>query len=195
MSSSFRYYRSAAADIDRGWLQHHYRNDEGDKCPLEALSVSFGTIAPGVAVLPVRVMNEVDDYFSRYPYYRFRRRLRRMLGIMDWSVKKGALIAWNDVWWRRKSRVVKALYGVAERYEAGWIYEENQRLVAEVDRLRQLLEQQQNRMRQLGAENRRLKSRTYVRTMRAERTQLQELERHLARTWEELTEFSTFAVQ
>jgi hypothetical protein len=120
MTHRFMEYTAAAHRVERGWTQYHFIDKGGDICPLQAVAES---LCCDPYRLPMEFLLEMSEELLRYPYYRHLRRSGK--GISR------SIIAWNDVPWRRKSRVVKFLRDMARRHEAAFLREENAKLKAD----------------------------------------------------------------
>lgn len=168
MSSSFKVFRSAALNVQLGWTQREYRHGE-EVCTLQAIADVVGVYS--VRAIPEALLNELDRELSKYKSYRLFRLLK--------DDRVNAMMAWNDAPWRLKTDVVDALNAVADRLELQWLRAEHARMSTEIGTLKA-------RITELENENSRLRRLTNASTLRADRKQLENLERELAVTWENL---------
>jgi hypothetical protein len=110
--------RQAAQAIRRGWVQGHWRDEDGNVCLLQAVSEALGYEGTAVT-LPWKVQLALDSQLMTLPTYcntRALRRKRRKLLRQGTSIQQ-LIWGWNDADGRTKEEVAGALDALADRLE------------------------------------------------------------------------------
>lgn len=196
MSSNFKIYRNAAVRVRQGWAQKAFSDSHGNQCLVQSVLTSAEQSG---FTLSAEMIHELDVQLQQFADYRAYRvaMLTCAEGDMPafvarWMGKhtyfplntrehalQVAIMMWNDAPYRRKKTVVNVLKGLSDKLELEWLRAEHARLSNEVEVLR-------NKVNDLQNENGRLKRLTNSFALRADRRELESLERELNRTWNEL---------
>lgn len=118
MRPNSSYALSAAQAVSDGWVQHCWRDEDGNVCLLQAVSEALGNV--GIArELPMRVQLRLDAVLMRSGSYCRTRKQRRQRAR---ALKQGRSLqhfiwSWNDDPGRTKAEVVGVLRALARDIE------------------------------------------------------------------------------
>jgi hypothetical protein len=116
----YEVYRDAAQLVEEGWVRKDWYSDD-DVCLLEAVRIKSGEFNHEDYV-PQQFVNEIAKELWRWsPYFVLVRVTDKLLGHSMVS----SITSWNDVWWRRKKRVMKVLRRLAAKHKQDWLAEQH----------------------------------------------------------------------
>lgn len=173
---NFQVYRGGAERVRKGWARKQYRNRSGGVCLVQSVLDEMSGPVWGMSgrTLPPEMISEIDRSLEHYRSYRKLRSVGLKKGRLD---RQEVIECWNDIFGTQR-RVAKALDRLAGEAELEFLRAEHERLTEKVARLTA-------RVEKLEAENRGLRRMTNSYALRADRQQLENVERELAAIWKQ----------
>ena len=188
MTANSEVYAKAAQRLNDGWTQKTFTDEQGNVCFIQSVLTSASL--PGAYLLPRDMLKEIDASMEKHWDYRLMRHFYRYVTppgpTTTVEAIQQAVILWNDVWYRRKSTVVKSMHAVSKDAEFSCLPAEHVRLTQEVEALRAQIAELQRKAEQFQDENNKLRRLTNSFALRSDRRELAKLEASLALTWSEL---------